>query len=47
MVIKPKEIRKDLYLINEKNLFKALIYPLTREDFFDNILAKKALVIKG
>ena len=36
-----------MFSINEKNLFEALIYPMSRKDFFDRVFAKKALVIKG
>ena len=34
-------------MITEKNLFKALIFPLKPQQFFDSYYAQKALVIKG
>jgi hypothetical protein len=34
-------------VINEKNLFEALTFPLNRNQFFGEIFSKKALVIKG
>ena len=40
-------IPKDLYTINEKNLLEAMLFPITKEDFFDRFYTKKALIIRG
>ncbi|CDW85608.1 lysine-specific demethylase no66-like [Stylonychia lemnae] len=48
MIIKPKQnILKQAEVINQENLFEALIFPMRREEFFEKIFTKKALVIKG
>eukprot|EP00347_Sterkiella_histriomuscorum_P017201 403350287 len=41
------EAQPDLFTINNQNLFQALIYPLDKDQFFNQIFSKKALVIKG
>jgi hypothetical protein len=38
-VIEVKEIPKELNVITEANIFKALIYPLTSEQFYDKFFA--------
>lgn len=44
---KDKDIPKNLYDITDKNIFESLIYPMGKDEFFKNIFAKKAMVIKG
>jgi len=47
VVGKLPEIPEDLYTITEKNMFESMIYPLTKDEFFDRIYCKKALVVRG
>ncbi len=42
-----KDIPKDLNIITEANIFKAIIYPLTPDEFYSQFFAKRALIIKG
>ena len=46
-VITVLNIPKELSVITEGNIFKALIYPLTPEQFYTKFFAKRALIIKG
>ena len=46
-VITVLNIPKELSVITEANIFKALIYPLTPEQFYTKFFAKRALIIKG
>lgn len=39
-------IPQNLFQITEKNLFQALIYPLTPDQFYESYFAQRALVIK-
>ena len=41
------KIPKDLFTIAPTNLFEALIYPLTKKDFFDTIFRKQAFIISS
>lgn len=46
-VLQVKDIPKDLNIITEANIFKAVIYPLTPAQFYSRFFAKRALIIKG
>jgi len=47
LTIDPKSIPKDLFTITEKNIFAALIHPLTFKQFYSRFFSKRALIIKG
>ena len=45
--VEESSIPKDLQTISEKNIFAALIYPLTPKQFYARYFARRALIIKG
>jgi hypothetical protein len=47
IAVADSKIPKHLFSLTEKNLFEALIYPLSADDFFKQYYSEKALVIKG
>lgn len=47
VVGKLPKVPEKLYTINHHNLLESMIFPLTKDEFFDRIYCKKALVIRG
>lgn len=45
--IDSSSIPKELFNITEKNIFAALIHPLTPKQFYSRFFARRALIIKG